>query len=212
MDPQGYVVVIAAISRSIGLLIAGIGAICCIFLGWSLYRDGIKVATAGTFDYGNFKIKLSSLGPGVFLVAFGAAILLYLIARPANINMPEPDCPTIGSQPKNPSNFLSGSLDSNHRVNMSTSSFQPFLTRFQNNSSKPPPASCKPCRVWSVNYLEGAPPIHRYEDALNMASKALILELNANKNADTNNESDQLENLRNAIDRLRELRENLNEN
>ena len=212
MDPQGYVVVIAAISRSIGLLIAGIGAICCIFLGWSLYRDGIKVATAGTFDYGNFKIKLSSLGPGVFLVAFGAAILLYLIARPANINMPEPDCPTIGSQPKNPSNFLSGSLDSNHHVNMSTSSFQPFLTRFQNNSSKPPPASCKPCRVWSVNYLEGAPPIHQYEDALNMASKALILELNANKNADTNNESDQLENLRNAIDRLRELRENLNEN
>ena len=212
MDPQGYVVVIAAISRSIGLLIAGIGAICCIFLGWSLYRDGIKVATAGTFDYGNFKIKLSSLGPGVFLVAFGAAILLYLIARPANINMPEPDCPTIGSQPKTPSSFLSGSLDSNHHVNMSTSSFQPFLTRFQNNSSKPPPASCKPCRVWSVNYLEGAPPIHQYEDALNMASKALILELKANKNADTNNESDQLENLRNAIDRLRELRENLNEN
>jgi hypothetical protein len=208
METQGYVVIIAAISRAVGLAIAGTGGICCIFLGWSLYRDGIRIATSGALDYNGLKIKLVTSGPGVFLVAFGAAILVYLIARPASITMPGPECaismmekssgtpPTFALRPA-----LFGVNDTDGRIKLEASG----PPRKQEGSA---PKVCKPCRVWAVDFLEGEPLPDEYADALDNAIALIVL---AREKAQSTGDDKRTADLRNNIDRLREMRNNLNE-
>lgn len=149
MEPQGYVVIIAAVSRAVCLAIAGVGGICCVFLGWSLYRDGIRIATSGALDYKGLKIKLVTSGPGVFLAAFGAAILVYLIARLASITMPEPACAI--SKIEKSSGLSIEPIPLRHALfnaNGADGSMQlPVASSNRQQQASSAPKACKPCSM-----------------------------------------------------------------
>lgn len=219
MDPQGYVVLIGAVSRAITLAIAGAGGICCIFLGWFLYRDGIKVATAGLVDHKDFKLKLTTSGPGVFLVAFGAGILVYLVGHPASFNMPEPVCPATGRIEKSDftrshpfqreSVFAKTTYNGNALIAQAPAAApKSTATAPPQSTATPKGGECKPCRVWAVTFLEGATPPNKYKAALD---KGIALLSVARQAAQQQNDEKQVSELRDQIDLLRELRNNLND-
>ena len=212
MEPQAYVVLIGAVSRAVSLAIAGVGGIFCIFLGWLLYRDGVKVATAGLIDHKNFKFKLTTSGPGVFLVAFGAGILVYLVGNQATFNMPEPACPETGQIGKS-------GLTMSHQFQLQNAAIKTIpsedilIAQVPTASPKPKVATpkaaeCKPCRVWAATFLDGAPVSNQYKAALD---KSIALLSVARQEAQQKKEEKQVAELRDHIDRLRELRGNLNE-
>lgn len=212
MEPQTYVVLIGAVSRAVSLAIAGVGGIFCIFLGWLLYRDGVKVATAGLIDHKDFKFKLTTSGPGVFLVAFGAGILVYLVGHQATFNMPEPECPETGQIGKSSLNVLR-QYQLQNAVTKAIPSENILITRVSTASPKPAAATpkaaeCKPCRVWAATFLDGAPMSNQYKAALD---KSIALLSVARQEALQQKDEKQVEELRDHIDRLRELKGNLNE-
>jgi hypothetical protein len=237
MEPQDYVVLIGAVSRAVSLAIAALGGICCIFLGWFLYRDGVRVATSGLVDHKDFKLKLSTSGPGVFLVAFGVGLLLYLVGQPATFRFGEPQCQatthekTLGRSQVFASSF--GGVQNeivDFRVSPPAVEQGPRLAeeRFNKNrvvlvqassagpksSSAGPAASagksqaCKPCRVWAISFLDGPVRADQYQSALD---RAIALMTVARQHAQQKGDEQLLTDLRDEIERLRELRSNLND-
>lgn len=73
-------------ARSINLSLAIVAGVICIFLGWKLYRDTIISKTTGDVTWRDFRIKLTSSGPGVFLVLFGAWLIYSVIEQRVNFS------------------------------------------------------------------------------------------------------------------------------
>jgi hypothetical protein len=70
-------------------IIAALGALLSIYLGWRLYRDGVTSPVQGELSQTRkWTAKLSSTGPGVFLAAFGIVLLIYLVSQKAQIETP----------------------------------------------------------------------------------------------------------------------------
>ncbi len=91
MDPQSLVIVLRMAERILGVLIGGV----LIYFGYRLFlslsskrgREG----GSGDFSFaGGNKIKLSKVGPGVFFALFGAALIVFSIARPVKFNASGP--------------------------------------------------------------------------------------------------------------------------
>lgn len=89
-DSCSAVVVDLALTLSRGsvLLISALAGVLCIYLGWRLYRDAVVSKTAGLVEYKGLRFRLVAAGPGVFLVAFGAWLLVHLIDRPLEMSDP----------------------------------------------------------------------------------------------------------------------------
>ncbi|MBY0267064.1 MAG: hypothetical protein K2W84_11670 [Burkholderiales bacterium] len=209
MDAQTYVMLIGAISRALSLAIAGLGGICCIVLGWLLYRDGVRIATQGLLEHKEIKLKLSTSGPGVFLVAFGAAILIYLITTKASFEAPPADCPA--KQSRFQKQLERKSQGPSRTADPASNLAQPGFMTVAATKEQPPSArntSCRPCRVWAASFLEGNNPAPQYRAALDRSIELLA---DARQAAQARGGDNEVAAFRDHIDRLRELRNNLNE-
>lgn len=56
------------------LLIVFFGGL-SLYLGWSLFKNGVNTEQRAEFKNGNFSVTLQKVGPGVFFALFGAIIL-----------------------------------------------------------------------------------------------------------------------------------------
>lgn len=61
-------------------VIAALGGLLCIYLGWRLYHQGVASPVKGEAALGDSKwrFRLASAGPGAFLALFGAGLLAWL--------------------------------------------------------------------------------------------------------------------------------------
>jgi hypothetical protein len=72
--------------RSITLLVACLGGIFSIFLGWRLYCKGVESAVHSDFsNESKFRIKFSAVGPGVFFALFGMLIIYKVVTMQAEV-------------------------------------------------------------------------------------------------------------------------------
>lgn len=62
--------------RGLALLLVGIGGMVCIHLGGRLYLSAISSKVAGELSTQGLRVKLSAASPGIFMVAFGAYLLV----------------------------------------------------------------------------------------------------------------------------------------
>jgi hypothetical protein len=81
VDPVTIVVAQRAAERTIIALFAGVSLI----LGYRLFKLGIIDQQKGEMGWGNLKVKLLSVGPGVFFAMFGTVVFGILAFRPLNI-------------------------------------------------------------------------------------------------------------------------------
>lgn len=75
MQPE----LIAIFVRGIVIVLTTLAGILCIFLGWRLYFENIRAQARFEASAGGNKLTLQSSAPGIFFVAFGAALLIYVI-------------------------------------------------------------------------------------------------------------------------------------
>lgn len=79
---SGQIDLVMVIARAVVLVIAALGGVLSIYLGWKLYRDGLVSAVDSELSKNeSFKIKLSSAGPGVFFALFGMWLLVHLVEK-----------------------------------------------------------------------------------------------------------------------------------
>lgn len=72
--------------RSITLMIACLGGIFSIFLGWKLYTKGIESAVQSDLSTDSkFSLKVSAVGPGVFFALFGMYIIIKIVSMQAEV-------------------------------------------------------------------------------------------------------------------------------
>lgn len=63
-------------------MLATLGGILSIYLGWKLYREGIVSAVESEVRHGDkWKFAMKALGPGVFFALFGMWILVTVIGK-----------------------------------------------------------------------------------------------------------------------------------
>ncbi len=58
-------------------------ALTAIVLGWNLFTRAIVLNQSGSFSFGDWKVELKTVGPGVFFSLFGTIVLVYVLLRPA---------------------------------------------------------------------------------------------------------------------------------
>lgn len=69
-------------TRGVVLILIAVAGIMCIYLGWRLYKDAVVSRTTGELQAAGVKLKLASLGPGIFLAALGVWLLAGVANRP----------------------------------------------------------------------------------------------------------------------------------
>jgi hypothetical protein len=76
-DPVTILVAERVLERAVIAFFAGISMI----LGYSLFRAGIITQQQGEGEWGKLKIKLLSVGPGVFFALFGTIVMIILVVH-----------------------------------------------------------------------------------------------------------------------------------
>lgn len=71
MDDVTILFIFRAIERIIIIMLGGAS----MWMGWSLFRNGIIPMQSGEFNSSPFSFKFTKVGPGVFFAAFGMIIL-----------------------------------------------------------------------------------------------------------------------------------------
>lgn len=79
--------VIVVAGRALVLLIAALGGVFSIFLGWKLYKDVVLSKTEGNLHANGWSIKLAGAGPGVFFVAFGMWLLVKIVGQQVELSL-----------------------------------------------------------------------------------------------------------------------------
>lgn len=102
---QVYLAII--ITRAIVLLIAALGGVLSIYLGYRLYILGVQSTVGGEATSGeNLKAKLTATGPGVFFAAFGMGILIYLVLNPPQIETEQQHVTPTAADIQHPASLL----------------------------------------------------------------------------------------------------------
>ena len=79
---------VLSITRGSVLLICAFAGVLSIYLGWRLYREAVVSKTSGLLEFKGLRFRLIAAGPGVFLVAFGAWLLVHLVDHPLEMSDP----------------------------------------------------------------------------------------------------------------------------
>lgn len=80
---------VGAITRAVSYIVAALGGVLSIYLGYRLYVHGIESSVSGSASHAGWKGTLRASGPGVFLVLFGAAILGSIVFSRASFSSEE---------------------------------------------------------------------------------------------------------------------------
>jgi hypothetical protein len=71
--------IIAFSTRAIVVILTTLAAIMCIYLGWRLYFEAIKVKGRIDIEAGPLKVSMTTAAPGLFFALFGAGLLLFVL-------------------------------------------------------------------------------------------------------------------------------------
>ena len=76
-----FTVAVLAIALERAMVVAS--ALVAIVLGWNLFTRAIIPNQSGSFSFGDWKVELKTVGPGVFFSLFGTIVLVYVLLKPA---------------------------------------------------------------------------------------------------------------------------------
>ena len=76
-----------AVMRGVILVLTILAGCLSLYLGWALYRDGVKVLTRAEGSGSGFSFKVHTVGPGFFFIAFGAVLILIAVNKDLVVNM-----------------------------------------------------------------------------------------------------------------------------
>ena len=167
-------VLIAVIARALVLLVASLGALICIYLGWRLYKDAVISRSEGTLEGAGWKLTLTAASPGLFLIAFGIWLLISLVNRTTSIEQ------SVSTATERKADWKATLLTSSATA---ASSRLPSATSATTEDAsqgtlKPPSSSCQcPCPLKStkIAFFPGTRPLDapRIRDAMRKSIKAI---------------------------------------
>lgn len=96
MELQLIVISSRALILILNTIIGGI----CIYLGWRLYFEAIRIESKVEINSGSIKLIVQSAAPGLFFVAFGIFLLIYVLQQKVELQLHDVNIPENSSQVK----------------------------------------------------------------------------------------------------------------
>ena len=107
MEARDIAMTVALLRGSI-LILTILSGCLSLYLGWSLYKDGVRALSRAEGGGNGFSFKIHTAAPGLFFVLFGAALIVYAASKDVSVYVPSVSAKATALEGRDglPSNLL----------------------------------------------------------------------------------------------------------